>query len=157
MACADPVFVVGCGHSGTSLVARTLSRAGLWSPQRETNWAMGSDTECRHALASLEREAAAAAAAAAGPRDEAPRLLEKSPCHDSRLDLIFRLRPAARVVFVVRDPRDVVSSRTSPPRAESVGQALSRWTASAGTAPLPCPAFLLWGLATPPRTGKAVC
>ena len=131
MTSTDPVFVVGCGHSGTSLVVRTLSRTGgLWSPQRETNWGMlNTDAECLSALTALERDAAATATAAA----PSPRLLEKSPCHDSRLDLIFRLRPAARVIFVVRDPRDVVASRTLPPRSEPARQALRRWIASAGT------------------------
>ena len=75
-----PIFIVGAGHSGTSLVERTLGRvAGLWSPMRETNWAMD---EVGAASAKLEALEALAAVSK-------QRLVEKSPCHDSRLQLIW--------------------------------------------------------------------
>eukprot|EP00040_Diaphanoeca_grandis_P015718 m.80557 g.80557 ORF g.80557 m.80557 type:complete len:293 (+) comp25321_c0_seq1:102-980(+) len=117
-----PIFIVGAGHSGTSLVERTLRRVeGLWSPGVETNWAIGSHGTCVSRLADLQRKATA---------NNNSRLVEKSPNHDRALDIIFELCPNARVLFVVRDPRDVVASRTSPPRCETVNHSVQRWSES---------------------------
>jgi hypothetical protein len=40
----------------------------------------------------------------------ATRLLEKTPDHAGTLDVIWRIDPNARVIFLVRDPRDTVRS-----------------------------------------------
>lgn len=73
-------------------------------------------------LEGLERRAALVGSGA--------RLVEKSPCHDDRIEQILALRPGARVLFMVRDPRDVVASRTAPPRSEALRDSLSRWMSS---------------------------
>ena len=123
---SEPIFICGCGHSGTSLMLRTLGRIeGLHAIHRETNWAMSdSPAEAEASLRALEREAGASSSV---------RLVEKSPCHDECLDAIFRLRPRARVVFMARRPLDVVASRRAPPRCESsVAASVARWRRSIG-------------------------
>ena len=88
----SPVFVVGCGHSGTTLVLRTLSRVpGFWAPAFETNWATYPAAEAQERLSKLCQEAA----------DHQSRLVEKSPMHVFFIDKIYTLCPSARVIVVV--------------------------------------------------------
>ncbi len=91
----SPVFIVGCGHSGTTLVLRTLSRIpGFWAPPFETNWATYPAAEAHERLSKLSQEAA----------DRHCRLVEKTPKHIFFIDKIFALCPSARVIVVVSCP-----------------------------------------------------
>ncbi len=95
------VFVVGCGHSGTTLMASLLgAHPNIHCLPRETNWFIGND-KLDHEYPRARRVA-----------DEAGERLicEKTPKHLYRIDAIKRRFPNARFVAMVRDGRDVTCS-----------------------------------------------
>jgi hypothetical protein len=116
---ADPVFVVGCSRSGTTVTYETIAASphllsfgheipefwdGLWGPQHQ-RWAS---------------EAADAAAARPEHRRAAQRyffqrlgpgrVLDKTCINVMRVPYLHRLFPEARFVYIHRDGRDNVSS-----------------------------------------------
>jgi hypothetical protein len=115
----DPVFVVGCSRSGTTVTYETLAAApgllsfgyelpqfwnGLWGPAHN-GW---------------ESEAADASAARPGHRDAAlsffyqrlgrGRVLDKTCINVMRVPYLLALFPQATFVYIHRDGRDNVSS-----------------------------------------------
>jgi hypothetical protein len=115
----DPIFVVGCSRSGTTVTYETLAATpgllafgyeipqfwdSLWGP-RTNGW---------------ESEAAGAEHATQAHRDAARRhffarlglgqVLEKTCINVMRVPYLLRLFPRARFVFIHRDGRDNISS-----------------------------------------------
>ena len=115
----DPIFVVGCSRSGTTVTYETLAATpglltfgyeipqfwdALWGP-RTNDW---------------ESEAAGAEHATPAHRDAARRhfyarlglgqVLEKTCINVMRVPYLLRLFPKARFVFIHRDGRDNISS-----------------------------------------------
>ena len=99
------MFVVGCGHSGTSLLKRTVANLpGLLCIPKESNLFMKKELSAEAVQQQVEAwDAAAAAGGFSG-------FVEKSPKHVQRLGAIFELDPDARAIFIVRDGRDVAAS-----------------------------------------------
>ncbi len=98
-------YVVGCGHSGTTVVKRTLSHLpGMHCIPRETQlffrMARRPNALRKH-LARWDAEGAAAGFSG---------WVEKTPKHVQQLSTIWKADPQARVVFIVRDGRDVAAS-----------------------------------------------
>ncbi|MXU65217.1 sulfotransferase family protein [Oceanomicrobium pacificus] len=99
-----PVFVVGCGHSGTSLLATILGRcpdlmhigyeSGLFFPSKNLRTAK----EVTRAWANLARQGGFSG------------FVEKTPKHVHAIDRILRVVPNARFVAITRDGRDVLAS-----------------------------------------------
>jgi hypothetical protein len=125
------VFVVGCGHSGTSLLVRILGhhsrlygipvetgvfrthelRAYYWAPRRMFRvW--------------WNREKLLADFALQCRRAGKTRWVEKTPSHVRHIRRILAEFPEARVVFMVRDLRDVACSLQA--RNGSLEKALRR-------------------------------
>lgn len=93
------VFVVGCGHSGTTLLLRVLgSHPSFQAVLRETEVFLKPGT--KEELDKLE-----GAAEACGKR-----LVEKTPAHIRCIGQILKIRPNARVLIMLRDGRDVAVS-----------------------------------------------
>src|SRR5438477_11693615 len=115
----DPVFVLGCSRSGTTVTYETIAMSpqllsfgheipefwdGLWGPRRN-GW---------------ESEAAGADVARPEHRDAAQRyffqrlglgrVLDKTCINVMRIAYLHRLFPQARFVYIHRDGRDNVSS-----------------------------------------------
>lgn len=117
------VFLLGFPRSGTTLLEQVLAAhgdvvameekevliAGLEAfPQTAQGYrALRDATDDQ--LASL-REAYWKEAAAYGYRPDRKVFLDKSPFNTARLPIIARLFPDAKVLFAIRDPRDVVLS-----------------------------------------------
>lgn len=96
------VFICGCGHSGTTLIANILAgHPEIYVPLRETGTFLRSERKARKRYRALREEARL---------NCKPILVEKTPRHISKLDLIRRVVPGARFVVPVRDGRDVVAS-----------------------------------------------
>lgn len=115
--CEDPVLITGCGHTGTTWLLRVLAaHPDLHAVNFESSFARWSDRRERKMLARFNKETVCR-----GKK----RWVEKTPKHVRHLDRIFRLFPAARVVVMVRDPRDVVSSLKK--RSGDFEEALERW------------------------------
>ncbi len=115
----DPVFLVGCSRSGTTVTYETLAAApqllkfgyelpdfwdGLWGP-------LNNGWESEAAGAEQARPAHRAAAQRFFyQRLGAGRVLDKTCINTLRLPYLYKLFPAARFVFIQRDGRDNISS-----------------------------------------------
>lgn len=97
--CARPVFIVGCGHSGTTLLERVLgAHPHIHAVGEESNTFVKARYENlrRYDLAAFFRGKA--------------RWVEKTPNHVYYIDEIFAARPGAKVILMLRDGRDVALS-----------------------------------------------
>ena len=114
-----PWFVCGAGHSGTTLLLRTLGRVpGCHAVLEETNWAIATDRgTCAAKLERLQQQAQAAGAR---------RLVEKSPAHVERIGTMLELRPDCTVLVCLRDGRDVAASRRARAGGDVV-PGIRRW------------------------------
>jgi len=123
IAVAGHVFLVGFPRSGTTLLERALAanpRIVSWDERENLSQAVRAYMSSPDGLQRLEtasewvldplreeywRRVAASGAAVAGKI-----ALDKLPLNTMKLPLIARLFPAAKIIFAVRDPRDVVLS-----------------------------------------------
>ncbi len=96
---AHPIFVVGCGHSGTTIITRLLGgHARIHEFGRETNIFLEG---CSYFLTDFDLEAYWRGA---------HRWVEKTPGHVRHIPEILAARPQAKLIFMVRDARDVALS-----------------------------------------------
>jgi len=115
----DPVFVVGCSRSGTTVTYETLAAA----PQFRTfGWEIPQFWNSLHGPLNNGWHSEAAAAEVAQPehRDAAFRyfyqrlgagwVLDKTCINVMRIPYLYRLFPNAKFVFIQRDGRDNISS-----------------------------------------------
>jgi len=110
------VFICGCGHTGTSLLANMFAaHPDVFVPLRETETFLD-EQQAPARLASLLAEAKASAK---------PHLVEKTPKHIHKLDLIRSMVPGARFILTVRDGRDVAASFIK--RVGSARPGVDRW------------------------------
>jgi len=117
------VFLVGFPRSGTTLLERVLASAGEVAALEEKDTLADSVREFMDKPSSLDRlrdmsdwnlesyrrEYWRRAQAFTGPLDGRV-LIDKLPLNTMKLPLIYRLFPTARILFALRDPRDVVLS-----------------------------------------------
>lgn len=112
------VFICGCEHSGTSLVATMFAaHPDVHVPLVETNiFKEGRDPQ--DGLSMLRADTRA------GSRRY---LVEKTPPHISRLETLRDAAPDARVVIPVRDGRSVVASLIRKKGARKSASSARRW------------------------------
>jgi hypothetical protein len=97
-----PVFIVGCGHSGTTLLRHLMGlHPNLYAPPYESRIFLHSPAKIRLAAAVWSF-----AAIAAGKT----RWVEKTPAHIHCIGRIFKHYPDARVILLIRDGRDTAGS-----------------------------------------------
>ncbi|WP_160300701.1 sulfotransferase family protein [Kiritimatiella glycovorans] len=112
-----PVFIVGCGHSGTSLMLRIVDmHSSIYGVPFESRVLLRSRFKIRMAEALWRKNAVAAAKR---------RWAEKTPAHVYCIDRIFRIWPQARVILMRRDGRDVAVSLRE--RWGDFDRAVHRW------------------------------
>jgi len=101
-------FICGCGHSGTSIMARVLaSHPQTHVPRRETAAFLREKFVPTVRPDALDGARQLLQDAVASGR---PVLVEKTPSHIHSLALIRTLLPGARFILPVRDGRDVAAS-----------------------------------------------
>ncbi len=120
------IFVFGCGHSGTTLMATILgSHPDVALIPRETRvfWRRyrgGSALSTAQVRGNIAR-----ALALSHGSDVRPYFLEKTPNHVHSFDMMRRVFPSARFVYCLRDPRDTVASFLE--RGLGINEAIARW------------------------------
>lgn len=97
------IFVLGCAHSGTTILARLLAshRALMHAYQGESNVFLDSGSHVRDTLDRWDSECLAGRKSG---------WVEKSVSHCFQIPRILAHRPDARFVIIVRDGRDVTCS-----------------------------------------------
>ena len=114
---APPIFVVGCGHSGTSILLRLLgAHSRFYGVSYESAILFCTKSQQRLAFWLWNRNAVAR---------RKHRWVEKTPRHVQTIDGIFATFPKAKVIFVVRDGRDATISMRK--RYGEFDRGLKRW------------------------------
>ena len=114
---ASPIFVVGCGHSGTSsMVAILDSHSHIWAVPDESFVFSSYPEKLEEWVRDWDRSALVA-----GKR----RWVEKTPNHIRRVGQILQRFPDARVIIMIRDGRDVACSIKA--RVNDFNAGIKRW------------------------------
>lgn len=126
-----PLFVVGCGHSGTTPLAAVLAshpQIWLYAPNEALEYSVKPNSFRAAGLAS-RNDADAFRRLARRAKPNATRWLVKSPSNVCRLGYVWSCLASARVVGLVRDGRDVMLSLMARYRdADPAGPlCLGRW------------------------------
>jgi hypothetical protein len=109
---APPILIIGMSRSGTTLVGRLLEPQPGVHLETEPHmlWKAGSFRHLADDVVEDDPRAAAwirhALLSAAGERT----LVEKSPVNCLRPELVYRVFPDARIVYIERDPARCISS-----------------------------------------------
>ena len=116
---APPIFILGCGHSGTSVLLRLLgTHSRIYGIPYESRVFMHSDFKRKLASLIWTRDTIAQAK---------NRWVEKTPAHVRFVETIFSEYPEAKVLLVIRDGRDVTVSLRK--RYGDFERGLKRWVA----------------------------
>lgn len=114
-----PVFIVGCGHSGTSLVNKILST-------HESIWAIGGESGIfKYAKNSTDAEAHIRYWTLATRRSGKSHFLEKTPGHVQFISEIKHQYPSAKIIGVTRNPVDTIASLYQ--RNNSLAESIKRY------------------------------
>lgn len=116
---SNPVFVVGCGHSGTTLLASVLSRHSKF-------FVVGYESECFLPVHSLNlTKKIIRAFDMIALQNGKSYFLEKTPKHVLCVERILKSIPKSRVIYMVRDGRDNVLSLKK--RFLNLNMCITRW------------------------------
>lgn len=127
-----PLFVVGCGHSGTTPLVSVLAlhpQIWLYAPNEALEYSVKPNSFRRAGLVASRNDADAFRRLARRAKPNATRWLVKSPSNVCRLGYVWSNLGSARVVGLVRDGRDVMLSLMARYRdADPAGPfCLGRW------------------------------
>ncbi len=112
-----PVLIVGCGHSGTSVLLRILDmHPNIYGIPYESRAFLKSRFKIRLASLFWSKNTIAAGK---------HRWVEKTPNHIHAIKRIFEIHPRAKVLLIVRDGRDVAISLRK--RTGNFQEAVNRW------------------------------
>lgn len=118
----EPIFIVGCGHSGTSIMLAMLdSHSQLYGVPYESRIFVNSKskTDILYQMLLWSKEA---------NKNEKNRWVEKTPYHIYYLNEIFSLIPKAKVIAMLRDGRDVACSIKA--RTGNLDHGIQNWLKS---------------------------
>lgn len=112
-----PVFIVGCGHSGTSIMLSLLdNHSKVYAFKRETKIFFKDKVYSTSQILKWYKEA---------QRLNKSIIVEKTPSHIHRIDNIFSTVKNARIILMLRDGRDVACSIKE--RTGDFNRGINRW------------------------------
>ena len=113
----NPIFIVGCGHSGTSILLKILGHHPLLhSTKYETQVFYKNHNDLVQTINQFEKECFSS---------KKLRYVEKTPKHIYKLNNIFQLLPESKILLMLRDGRDVACSIKARGKEFNIG--LYRW------------------------------
>ncbi len=117
-----PIFIVGPGHSGTSLLLAILgAHSNIFAIPFESGFAFEPEPVQRTLLHRFRKMTIAHGKS---------RWVEKTPRHIRKIDELIKLFPDARIVIIIRDGRDVVCSYKAR-RGTSIDKHVNHWVIAA--------------------------
>lgn len=112
-----PVFIVGCGHSGTTLLKTILgAHPNIYSYPHESAMMYEGPNHAKRMIRHYQRLAVVQSAKV---------FIEKTPRHIHFLDELLEVEPNARIIIMIRDGRDVAISYKK--RNRGVVKGITRW------------------------------
>lgn len=115
----NPVFIVGCGHSGTSIMLAILSNHPAFYPiTYESALFKRSETEIREIMLEWDQKCVEA-----GKK----RWIEKTPPHIFHIKRLLLHRPESKFILMLRDGRDVVCSLKYRTEYKNFEERIERW------------------------------
>ena len=113
------IFIVGCGHSGTTILKKIMgNHKNIYSINQETGLFIRHNIKEEDIIKNLED---------LDKRIELNKkwLCEKTPGHVYAIDKIFKLIKLPKIIVITRDGRDVVASLYK--RYEDFDKSVNRW------------------------------
>ena len=114
----SPIFIIGCGHSGTSIMQRIVgAHSKIFPVIGESGCAISKcESVFRKAVRNFEKQTAIA---------RCLRWSEKTPKHLHSIEFISSVMPSAKFVAMIRDARDVCNSIKK--RYDDIEIGIKRW------------------------------
>jgi len=111
------IFIVGCGHSGTSLLRKIIgNHKDVYCIPNETSLFKKPDNFIKTELDKYDKYR---------KNENKKYICEKTPKHVEEIDKIYTFVKTPKIIVIVRDGRDVISSLKK--RYGSTEQGLWRW------------------------------
>jgi len=115
----NPIYIVGCGHSGTSILLRIIgNHKNIWPVKKESAFFLKPDTHLSALLKEWDENCVG---------DSRARWVEKTPPHIFQIPRLLASRPNAKILLITRDGRDVVASLKHRKGYESIDDRIDRW------------------------------
>ncbi len=115
----NPIYVVGCGHSGTSIMLAILgNHPALYPIPYESSMFLRKEPEIRKMMLQWDSECL---------QWGKKRWLEKTPPHIFQIEKFLKYRPDSQFIIMLRDGRDVVCSLKFREQYQDFTKRVERW------------------------------
>lgn len=115
-----PVFIVGCPHSGTSLLLKILdSHKSFYAISRESRIAINNDVNQFSKWINIFKIQTIF--------ENKSRWVEKTPRHILNIGFIKKYLPESKIIIIIRDGRDVAYSLKSKEKNSNIKDQINLW------------------------------
>ena len=115
----NPIFIIGCGHSGTSIMLALLgSLPCLYPIPKESALFLHSDSKIQTIMSQWDDECF---------NQNKTRWIEKTPPHIFQIARFLAIRPNSQFILMLRDGRDVVCSLKHRVGYSRIEDRIDRW------------------------------